>query len=63
MTLEKSSKFLLEIITLVSSASKMGSDKVLTVGDRLFYIMNAKALKMTPGELHNLLFPILRKIS
>jgi putative NADH-flavin reductase len=31
---EKSSKFLLEIITLVPSVNKMGSDKVFIVGGR-----------------------------
>jgi hypothetical protein len=34
---EKSSKFLLEMITLVSSANKMGSDKAF-VGGRSVYI-------------------------
>jgi len=33
---EKSSKFLLEIIILVSSVNKMGSDKVLIVRGRSF---------------------------
>jgi hypothetical protein len=37
------SKFLLEIIILVSSVNKMGSDKVLNVGGRSFiYIMKSK---------------------
>jgi hypothetical protein len=31
-SMEKSSKFLLESITLVSSANQMGSDKVFVVG-------------------------------
>jgi hypothetical protein len=44
---EKSSKFLLEIITLVSSANKIGSDKVFIVGDRsCVYSMNSKDPKI-----------------
>jgi hypothetical protein len=63
-TVEKSSKFLLEIITLVSSVSKMGSDKtfVVEVG-HLCILQEAKAPKLTPGELNVLLFPIVRIIS
>jgi hypothetical protein len=42
-TVEKSSTFLLEIITLVSSVNKMDSDEVFIVGDRSFiYIMKSK---------------------
>jgi hypothetical protein len=33
---EKSSKYLLQIITLVSSGNKIGSDKVFIVGSRSF---------------------------
>jgi hypothetical protein len=44
---EKSSKFLLEIISLVSSANKMGSDKVFIVGGRSFmYVMKCKGPKI-----------------
>jgi hypothetical protein len=44
--------FLLEIMTLVSSVNIMGSDKVLIVGGRSFvYILEAKALELTPEEL------------
>jgi hypothetical protein len=62
---EKSSKCLLEIITLVSLENEIHSDKVFIAGGRLFiYILRkAKDLKLTPGELHVSLFPILRKIS
>jgi hypothetical protein len=58
----KLSKLLLGIITLVSSANKMGSDKIFIVGGRSSILWNAKALKLTLGELHVLLLPILRKI-
>jgi hypothetical protein len=49
---EKSSTFLLEIIILVSSVNKIGSDKVFIVGGRSFiYIKKkAKALKLNPEE-------------
>jgi hypothetical protein len=62
---ENLSKFLLEIITLMSSMNKMGSDQVFLVGSRLFiYNMKCKGPKInpwgTPGYV--LLFPILRKI-
>jgi hypothetical protein len=61
---DRSSKFLLEIITLLSSANKMGSNKVFIVGGRSFiYVKKSKALKLTLGELYILLFSILRKIS
>jgi hypothetical protein len=47
--MEKSSKFLLEIITLVSSLNKMGSDEVFIVGGRSFiYIMKSKVPKIDP---------------
>jgi hypothetical protein len=60
--MEKSSKLLLEIITLVSSTNKMGSDKVFLVGARSFiYIKKSKGPKTDPLELHILLFPIVRK--
>jgi hypothetical protein len=55
-------KFLLEIITLVSSANKMGTDKkhlLLQIG-HLYVLRKAKALKLTSGELHVSLIPILR---
>jgi hypothetical protein len=46
-TVEELSNFLLEIITLVSSANKMGSDKVFIVGGRSFiYIMKCKDPKI-----------------
>jgi hypothetical protein len=46
---EKSSNFLLEIITLVSSVNKMGSDKVFIVGGRSFiYIKKSKGPKINP---------------
>jgi hypothetical protein len=62
---EKSSKFFLETIPLVTSATKMGSVKVVIFEGRsvLYILRKAKALKLTPGELHNLLLPILRKVS
>jgi hypothetical protein len=61
---EKSSKFLLPIITLVSSANKMGCGKYLLMEvGHLYILRKAKALKLTPLEFHILLFPILRKIS
>jgi hypothetical protein len=42
----------------------MGSDEVFIVGGRSFiYIKKTKAIKLAPGELHILLFHILRKIS
>jgi hypothetical protein len=44
---EKLSKFLLEIIILVSSANKMGSGKVFIVVGRSFvYIMKSKGPKI-----------------
>jgi hypothetical protein len=44
---EKSSKFLQELITLVSSVNKMGSGKVFIVGDGLFiYIMESNGPKI-----------------
>jgi hypothetical protein len=50
------------MMTLVSSAN-MGSVKAFIVGGRSFmYIMKSKALELTLGELHVLLFPRLRKI-
>jgi hypothetical protein len=39
---EKSSKFLLEIIALVSSVNKMGSEKVFIVGGRSFTYIGPK---------------------
>jgi hypothetical protein len=45
--MEKSSKFLLEIITLVSSANKMCSDKVFIVqGWSFIYIKKSKGPKI-----------------
>jgi hypothetical protein len=45
---QKSSKFLLEIKTLVSSANIMGFDELFIVGGRSFmYIIKAKALELT----------------
>jgi hypothetical protein len=53
---EKLSKFLLEIITLVSSVNKMGSDKVFIFGGMSFiyiyiykYIMKSKGPKIHPS--------------
>jgi hypothetical protein len=61
---ENSSTFLQETITLPSSANKIGSDTVFMVGGRSFvYIKKSKGYEIDPGELHVLLFPILRKIS
>jgi len=46
---KKSSKFLLEISTLVSSANKMGSSKVFIVeGRSLIYTMKSKGSKIDP---------------
>jgi hypothetical protein len=46
---EKSSKLLLEIITLVSSAYEMCSDKVFIIGGRSFiYITKSKGPKIDP---------------
>jgi hypothetical protein len=46
---EKLSKFLVEIITLVSSASTVGSDKIFTVGGRSFiYFMKSKDPEIDP---------------
>jgi hypothetical protein len=46
---EKSSTFLIEIFTLVSSVNKMGSDKKFNVGGRSFiYIMKRKDPWGTP---------------
>jgi hypothetical protein len=62
--MEKLSTFLLEIITQVSSANKMGFDKVFIVGGRSFiYMMKTRSLQLTPGERHVSLSHILRKIS
>jgi hypothetical protein len=47
---------------LVSSANIMGADEAFNVGGRSFIqIMKTKALKLTPGELHGLLFHSLRR--
>jgi hypothetical protein len=60
--IQKSSNFLLEIITLVSSSNIMGSDKVFIVGGRLFiYIMKSKGPRVDLEEIHVSLFPRLRK--
>jgi hypothetical protein len=46
---EKPSTFLPEIITLVSSVNKMGSDKVFIIGGRSFiYIKKNKGPKFDP---------------
>jgi hypothetical protein len=46
---EKSSKFLLEIITIVSSVNKMGSYKVfIVVGESFIYIKKSKGPKIHP---------------
>jgi hypothetical protein len=61
---EKSSTFLREIITLMSSANKMGSNEEFIVGGRSFIcIMKSKGPKIDPWGIHLLLFLILRKIS
>jgi hypothetical protein len=45
----KSSKFLLEIKTLVSSANIMGCDKLFIVGGRSFmYIIKSKGPRIDP---------------
>jgi hypothetical protein len=55
---QKSSNFLLEIITLVSSANIKGSDEIFIVGGRSLYILwKAKVPGLILGELHALLFP------
>jgi hypothetical protein len=47
--MQKSSRFLLEIIMLVSSANIMGIAKVFIVGDRSFiYVMKSKGPKIDP---------------
>jgi hypothetical protein len=46
---EKSSKLFLEMITLVSSANKIGSDKIFIVGGRSFTNnMKSKSPKIDP---------------
>jgi hypothetical protein len=61
---EKSSKFLLEITTLVSSINKKSSDKVFIVGGRsLIYIMKSKGPKIDPWGTPCFTVPDLRKIS
>jgi hypothetical protein len=46
---QKSSKFLLEIMTLVSSANIMSSVKVFIAGGRSFmYIMKSKGSRIDP---------------
>jgi hypothetical protein len=51
-SMQKSFNFLLEIMTLVSSANIMGIDEVFRVEGRSYiWIMKAEALKLTPGEL------------
>jgi hypothetical protein len=46
---QKSSKFLLEIMTLVSSAKIMGSDKVFIAGGRSFMcIMKSESPRIDP---------------
>jgi hypothetical protein len=48
----------------MSSVNKMGFGKLFTVGSgSLIYIMKCKSPKIDLGELHVLLFLILRKIS
>jgi hypothetical protein len=45
----KSPNYLLEIMTLVSSANIVGSDRVLIVGRRSFmYIMKSKGPRIDP---------------
>jgi hypothetical protein len=59
---QKSSKFLLEITTLVSSANNICSDiEFLHSGCSLTYILNNRALKLLFGELHVWMFPGQRK--
>jgi hypothetical protein len=61
---EKSSKFLLEVITLVSSMNKMGSDKVVIVGCGSFtYIKKSKGPKIDPWGTPWFTIPHLKKIS
>jgi hypothetical protein len=61
-TLQKSSNFLQEIMTLVSSANIMGFAKVFIVGGRSFiYIMKRKGPRIDPWITQVLLFPSFRK--
>jgi hypothetical protein len=54
-TIQKLPNFLLEIMTLVSSANITGSDKVCIVGGRLFmYIMKSKGLTTDPWRTPSL---------
>jgi hypothetical protein len=51
--LQNSSKFLLEMMTLVSSANIMGTDEVLVQkGGHLYRLWKAKALKLSTVQLH-----------
>jgi hypothetical protein len=55
---EKSSKFLLEIIILVLPANKMGSDKVFLVGRRSFiHITKSKGPKIDPWGTPSFIVP------
>jgi hypothetical protein len=57
--IQKSSKFLLDIMTLVSPGNITDIDEVFSVGGRSLYRLGkAKALKLTPGELCALLYPV-----
>jgi hypothetical protein len=58
----KSSKFLLEIKTLVSSANIMGFDKLFIVRGRSFmYIIKSKGPRIDPWGTPCFTFPQLRK--
>jgi hypothetical protein len=59
---QKSSKFLLEIMTLVSSANIMDSVKVFVVGGWPFmYIMKMKDPRIDPWRTPCFIVPSLRK--
>jgi hypothetical protein len=61
-SMQKSSRFLIEIMTLALSANIMGIVVVFSVRwSHLCRLGKAKALKLTPGELHALLFPSLSR--
>jgi hypothetical protein len=60
--LQKSSNFLIEIMTLVSSANIMGFAKVFIVGGRSFmYIMKSKGLRIDPWGTPRFIVPPFQK--
>jgi len=61
-TEQKSSKFLFEIVTLVSSANNTGHNVELFLRGRSFmYIMKNRALELILGELYVSMSPSQRK--